>query len=124
MPSKQSTRKLKQLQPVQPSPHEIAMRRLGLDWHSIDVLADDYKSNGDDEHLVLTLVLLRRLLNLADMKANAPESLDNYLSLLIDRLYRGTWHCEGEADRFAAQADENLRAKNRPVLVSARRVSA
>lgn len=123
MPSKQSTRKPKHLQPVQQSPYAVAMRKLGLDWHSIDVLADDYKSNGDDEHLVLTIVLLRRLLNLADLKATAPESLDNYLSLLIDRLYRGTYHCEGEADRFAAQSDESLRAKNRPALVSQRRAS-
>lgn len=123
MPSKQSTRKPKHLQPVQSSPHEIAMRKLGLDWHSIDALADDYKSNGDDEHLILTIVLLRRLLNLADLKPTAPESLDNYLSLLIDRLYRGTYHCEGEADRFAAQADESLRTKKRPALVSERRAS-
>lgn len=123
MRTKESTRKPKHLQPAQPSSHEIEMRKLGLDWHSIDQLGDDYKSNGDDEHLVLTIVLLRRLLNLADLKDQAPESLDSYLSLLIDRLYRGTYHCEGESDRFAAQADENLRAKNRPALVAARRVS-
>lgn len=121
MRTKESTRKPKHLQPVQPNPHVVAMRKLGLDWQSIDQLGDDYKSNGDDEHLVLTIVLLRRLLNLADLKNDAPESIDSYLSLLIDRLYRATYHCEGEADRFAAKADESLRAKNRPALVAARR---
>ncbi|HEX2878775.1 MAG TPA: hypothetical protein VHO25_04490, partial [Polyangiaceae bacterium] len=94
MASTKSNRKRNRLQPVpsQPvNPHLLAMRKLGLDWHSIDLLADDYKENGGDEHLVLTIVLLRRLLALVDLRENSPQTIDNFLSLLIDRLYRSTY---------------------------------
>jgi hypothetical protein len=125
MASKKSNRKQKHLQPVElaPIPHIVAMHKLGLDWHAIDLLAEDYKSSGSDEHLVITIVLLKRLLNLAELREKAPESIDNYLSLLIDRLYRATYHCEGAADLFAKEADEEQRSKSLPTLVENRRVS-
>ena len=93
MSKRKSSRKPKHLQPVNPqpiNPYLVEMRKLGLDWHSIDVLADDYKTGGSDEQLVMTIVLLKRLLSLADLRDKAPESIDNYLPLLIDRLYRAT----------------------------------
>lgn len=131
MPENSTVRKSRSTQPKPPlqsvapetNPYNVAMRRLGLDWHSIDIIADEYRSNGEDDHLVLTIILLRRLLKLVDMREIAPESVDNYLSMLIDRLYRATEHCAGEAGRFAAEADHVLQAKSRPALVSERSAS-
>lgn len=123
MSTRKSTTKPKHLQPVASTinPYLVAMQKLGLDWSTIDQIADGYKSCGSDEYLVLTIVLLKRLLNLADLKENAPESVDNYLALLIDRLYRSSHHCENAAGIFAANLDKELRERVKPRAVSERR---
>lgn len=114
MASKNTSHKRTHLQPVTTNPYDVAMQKLGLDWPTIDLIAEEYTNTGDDEHLVLTIVLLYRLNKIASMKANGPESLENYIPLLIDRLYRATEHCESVAESFAREEDHTLTIKRQP----------
>lgn len=125
MPKPNTTRRGANLQPVttDANPYAVAMQKLGLDWTTVDAIAEAYKNSGSDEYLVLTIVLLQRLSNLEQMKGGAPESLDNYLALLIDRFYRATHHCENAAGIFAANIDKELRERTRPQPAAARRAS-
>lgn len=123
MASQNTTRKPKHLQPVQLNPHQVQIQKLGLDWPTVDQIAERYTRSGDDAELVLTIVLMQRLSRLAQMHNQAPESLENFLPLLIDRLYRATHHCEGAAERFAVEADQAQRLAGRPRAASERRAS-
>lgn len=84
------------------------IEELGLDMATIDRIADAYLTSGDDDHLILTIGLLRRLLKLAELKARGAESVENYLTLLIARLFRSTYQVEGMADDFATAAEARL----------------
>lgn len=110
MASKNTNRKPNRLQVVDLNPYDTAMRKLGLDWPAIDQITEQFTDTGDDEHLVLAIVLLQRLANLSRMRGAAPESLENFLPLLIDRLYRGTIHCEHGANHFAESQDAKRRS--------------
>ena len=67
----------------------MIMGELGLDYLSIDQIAEQFVEDSD---LVLTIVLLQRLHRLALMDEEAPEAIDNFLAALMDRLYRFTEH--------------------------------
>ena len=82
-----------------------AMRELGLDWQTIDQIAEIFTNTGDDDHLCALVVLIGRLARLANMK-DAPESLDNFLPLLRDRFYRFTFDCEARAGMFFECEDQ------------------
>ena len=84
-----------------------ALETLGLDMPTIDKIADAYLDSGDDSHLVLTIGLLQRLLTLENGKGT-PESLDNYLDMLIRRLFRATHQCDDTAAEFATAAEARL----------------
>jgi hypothetical protein len=96
------------IQAVEKNPYIVALNKLGLDPASINELAEGYLSHGDDEHLVLTIVVLQRLSNLAIMRKDAPESLENLLPQMIDAFYSRTSHCGGAAHRFAMSLDRDL----------------
>lgn len=123
MASKNTTRKRARLQPVTLNPYCLAMQKMGLDWATIDDIAEEYTNTGNDSHLVLTIVLLHRLAKLSPIGKDAPESLNNFLPLLIDRLYRATLHCESVAESFAREEDHALTLKRYPKPVTERRAS-
>ena len=77
------------------------MQALKLDDPDLEFIAESYFDGGDDDHAVVTIVLLKRLHDLAAMREKAPEYVEDIIARMIDRLYFKTTEAENSSEKFA-----------------------